>query len=441
MIAPLLLTRRSRRLARSLRVAVVLIVAGGFAAPAAADPPTCLRAVNSSLAKFTQGKIKYLGKCNEAVLQGKRPGPCPDTATTERITRLAGKLRRDVSKRCGGLDRNCGLGGDDETLASIGWDMGSCPNLESGSCTNGIGDCNDIVDCVSCVAEFAVDQTVALSYDALAPSVPGSTFNRCQASIGRGMARFFSAKSKALAKCEDKVIKGQLAGPCPDGLKTVPKIVRAADKLERDICRACGGADRICGGSGDLSPAMIGFPANCNDVTVPGGGPACGGAVGTLQQLVDCVACVTEFKADCLDALGVPTLKSYPAECSLPVPTLTATPTKTVTPTPVGATPTPTRTPTRTPTPTPTPTNTSGETPAPTITRTPTPTPTVTMTPAGTPTPTLTATQTTTPTQTPTPTPTATPNCGDGVIVPPETCETGIPCGITNNCIACLICL
>jgi len=58
-----------------------------------------------------------------------------------------------------------------------------------------------------------------------------------------------------------------------------------------------------------------GFPANCDDLVVPNGGPSCGGAITTLQSLATCVGCVVRFKTDCLDALSVPTLKSYPAEC------------------------------------------------------------------------------------------------------------------------------
>jgi hypothetical protein len=81
-------------------------------------------------------------------------------------------------------------------------------------------------------------------------------------------------------------------------------------------------------------------------VTVPGGA-ACGGPVTTLTQLVDCVDCVTEFKADCLDALAAPGVKGYPTECGGsggPNPTATMTPGP-------GATATRTSTPARTATP------------------------------------------------------------------------------------------
>src|SRR6185295_14379370 len=70
-------------------------------------------------------------------------------------------------------------------------------------------------------------------------------------------------------------------------------------------------------------------------VQIPNG-TACGGPVNDLGALVNCVSCVTSFKAGCTDALSVPTLQSYPAVCNAnpqatptsgaPVPTPTSTP-------------------------------------------------------------------------------------------------------------------
>src|SRR6185436_15580292 len=85
---------------------------------------------------------------------------------------------------------------------------------------------------------------------------------------------------------------------------------------------------------GDLTPAQIGFAPTCPSVTIPGGS-ACGGPISTLQDIVDCVDCVTEFKADCLDPIAVPSLKTYPAECNPnTTPPCAATPQNTATPCP-----------------------------------------------------------------------------------------------------------
>ena len=546
---------------RSRAHVVVLgaVAAAAIATPAGASPQQCQRTIAGKFAKFVQQRVKLLQKCHEHVVIGKRPGPCPDAATAPKLARLQDKLASAIHQHCGGPDKNCGVAVD-ESLASIGWDLGSCPGFE-GACTAPIAHCGDVAACLTCVGTAAIDQAMSLAYDGLTASAPNGELNRCQATIGRSLARYFTSKAAALAKCEDKILKGLASGPCPDAAKTAPRIERAAAKVSLRICRACGGFDQNCGGGDDFSAAQIGFASACPDVTVPNG-PSCGASTTPLSALATCAGCVTDFKTDCLDAVSVPALKSYPSECqatappaatttatpvATPVltatatPTVAATPTRTTTPTagvtatsavtatPTGVAATPTLTlplptlslplptvtlplpsitlplptltlplpsitlplpsvtlplpsltlplptltlpplptitlplPTETPVAGPTPTLTlplpsltlplptlmlplptltlplpSLTLPLPTLaipllpTASPTATPTVTSTPA------LTAT----PTRTPTPTPTATPNCGDGVIVPPETCETGIPCGLTNVCVACAACV
>src|SRR5262249_34101138 len=80
-------------------------------------------------------------------------------------------------------------------------------------------------------------------------------------------------------------------------------------------CSACGGADKACDGTNDLTPAAIGFAATCPSVTVPGGS-SCAGSISTMQDVVACVGCVTEFKVDCMDRVSAPAIASYPAECN-----------------------------------------------------------------------------------------------------------------------------
>jgi hypothetical protein len=58
-------------------------------------------------------------------------------------------------------------------------------------------------------------------------------------------------------------------------------------------------------------------------VKAPGGGPFCEQAVSTLADLVECLACTTEFEVDCVDRSRVPAFDPYPCECralELPLP-------------------------------------------------------------------------------------------------------------------------
>ena len=313
----------------ALTVSTAVLV--GTPSAASATPVACQREISKGLAKFTQAKLKALGRCSDAVLAGKIAGPCPDGKTAAAIVKAQTKLRTGVAKKCGGSDHVCGSG-TDETLASIGWNVGACRNFESGACTNSIADCDDVSDCLLCVGNADIDQAIALYYGALSATAD-TTVARCQREIGRSAAKAFRAEGKALQKCADGRLKGSSGGSCPDP-KTTSLIQRARAKAVTKICQVCGGSDGVCGGSGDLTPAAIGFPATCPSVTIPGG-TACGGPVNDLQGLVSCVSCVTAFKADCTDAIAVPTLESYPAACNA---NPNATPTG-------GGNPTPTPTP------------------------------------------------------------------------------------------------
>lgn len=322
-------------LSRSAGIAAALIAAFALAttAHAAPDPLKCQQEIVKDLSKYVQAKNKALQKCNEAVVKGKILGPCPDATAAGKITKADSKLRSGVSKKCGGSTKSC-TDGDAISPASISWPA-TCPNFESGSCNNLIGNCNDISDCLICIGEAAVDQSISLSYDALLPSTPGTDLNKCQVAIGKNASKFLNAKNKALAKCEGGVLKATVIGPCPDALKAVPAINKAESKKIAGICKACGGTDKICGGTGpDLTPAQIGFAANCPSVTIPGGS-SCAAAIMDLQDIVDCVDCVNEFKADCLDPLSIPSERTYPSECNPPTsPPCASTPNNTPTPCP-----------------------------------------------------------------------------------------------------------
>ncbi|MBI3767895.1 MAG: hypothetical protein HY271_05285 [Deltaproteobacteria bacterium] len=325
---------------KTVRLGLSLIALLFLVRPAVAEPLRCKRGIAKASAKFVQLKMTALQKCNDAVVTDASAGPCPDSKASAKIASAMSKVQRVVESQCGGADRTCGTG-DDDSLASIGWNISICPNIEGGNCTNPIANCDDVSQCLLCVGETAVDQAITLYYGDFDLATSDPTVVKCQRAIGKDTTKFLVTKSKALQKCEDQVLSGAIAGPCPDAAKAAPTIAKAESKKRAGICRACGGADGACGGGNDLTPTQIGFAANCPNVTIPGGA-SCAHAIATLQDIVDCVDCVSEFNDDCLDPLSVPAIKSYPNECNggsgpVPTPTTTATPqpaTPGVTPTP-----------------------------------------------------------------------------------------------------------
>jgi len=322
----------------------------------------CQRAIAKEASKFVKAKMKALDKCHNAILKdklGPDPGPgggarlafCfADSKTGAKISKASSKIMAKIAKACGGADKICGnFDAGEEDPDDLGFDT-TCPNFEGSAnpaCSAAITDCDDLSACVECIAEEAVDQAMDLYYDAMLDVSPVAMkdLNKCQQTIGKETTKYLLAKEKLLLKCNDARLKGKHSGTCPDVTaaagsterKTAEKIAKAEVKKVTKICKACGGASKSCddtvtlvnpGGpvsipgtpsADDFSPATIGFPASCTDVTVPPvpgrSATPCGGTVGTLADLIACVDCVSEFKADCIDAAARPEFTVYPCEC------------------------------------------------------------------------------------------------------------------------------
>jgi polyhydroxybutyrate depolymerase len=315
------------------------IVAGD---EAGADTLKCQRAIAKAGAQYAQARAKALGKCEVSKVSGKLAlaTDCESEAKTESsLTKAADKLSASIDKACGGADKVCD-GTNDDTAASLGWPA-TCPDFETEGCTNAIGlGCQGIATCVQCIHSEAVNQAMELYAGALNVENPilDKTLNKCQQTIIKATQAFLNSKSKALQKCWDARLNGKHMADCPDpgDGKAAAAIQKAEQKKIDSICKACGGADKVCGGGDDLTPTQIGFAPDCPDVVVPGGANCEDASVTSLGEIVACVDCVTEFKVDCMDRAQVPEFGAYPSECNPvtgPTPTATETPTATPTPT------------------------------------------------------------------------------------------------------------
>ena len=87
------------------------------------------------------------------------------------------------------------------------------------------------------------------------------------------------------------------------------------EKGRRDL-QGCGGADKACGGAVDLAPVAIGFAPTCPAVDPPDGAPSCFNPIVSLQDVVTCIDCVTNFRVDCSTLAAVPGFTPYPPECA-----------------------------------------------------------------------------------------------------------------------------
>ncbi len=296
----------------------------------------CRRAVSKEAAKLALSRAKILSSCELGRLKGRHDDTCPDLAGTgaglkavAKLAKAESKFQAKVARACGGEDRVCG---GDLTGEVPPWLMqfpAACPGMMGGSdplCVQTINDCGELASCVECLQRTAVDRTMALVFGDLLPSDPRleRTLNRCQRAIGTESYRFFGKGLAERTKCWDARRKGKHTDGCPDetaspasaAYKAATKIANATTRHDQRLCRSCGGPDSVCGlAPDDLDPQTeIGFPTTCDDVTIPGG-TSCAGAVTSLQDLVDCTACVSAYYATCINDALVPEYVSYPTEC------------------------------------------------------------------------------------------------------------------------------
>jgi hypothetical protein len=291
--------------------------------PVHAGERGCKIAILKESARFLQKAADVVADCEDFNVQHQTSFDCQtDPLFTIPIEEARSKARGRIINRCCGSDRVCGEAQDPDP----GWGgIPNCPDFEHKGCVNAINNNPpDIADCTVCVAEAAVFQLTDLLYGALNSTSDGS-LERCQREIGDETVKFFRMKSKVLAKCWRKRLGELHNNDCPDpgdDSNPVGRIVLAEARARERICKRCGGADQLCGGGDDFRPAEdIGFASDCPAVTVPtDGGPHagenCGRPIATLQDLVDCVLCVAEFKVDCADDLSVPQFESYSANCN-----------------------------------------------------------------------------------------------------------------------------
>lgn len=261
----------------------------------------CTVAVAKSAQKFVAAKLKALQKCEDAVLKGAAgftstpPARCndADNKTSLAITKAETSFVNGVKKACCGKDKICGNIDDAPGV----FQFGACPNVDgpngpSANCGGLISDAEDAANCMACILEENVDESLHAHYDNMVVAATGD-IEKCQQAIGKNGIAFLTTKSKAMLKCEDGVYKGKVSGPCPDAAKAVPAIDSAEAKKVAAITKACGGPDgvltpRTCQNAGDrLGLPCSGLDKDCD--VCGGAGVKAGDA---CESTGDCTVCV-----------------------------------------------------------------------------------------------------------------------------------------------------
>jgi hypothetical protein len=352
-----------------------------LASPAAGEPTACRRAIQKATGAYARTVEKIVEKCKQTALaKGVELEDPPDSFSRCTVTVLktpggaiakaADKMSVAIAKACGGADRNCVLSADNDPLAAINWDIGSCMNFPpaGASCTNPIENCDDVGSCLECIVDHTVEAVDTRLYGAFNPASfapnnrqnPGKTIAKCQVAAAKGGSKLLTSQLGTLAKCWDTKLSGKTgfddADACPDtdpklsngkppaaagDNQTVQKLLVAEQKSVAGVCKRCGGdgdadkdfacdaVDQPVSGVTIALDDIVSAGFACAEVEVPANavnptGRACGqyNPVDTVQKYVDCTSCQLEFKADCLSfamlgdgTIGAAEGIAYPAAC------------------------------------------------------------------------------------------------------------------------------
>ena len=196
-----MLSRRSVLLVGLVACAVSSVLASGRAA---AEPVKCQTAIAKASAKYVQDRSRALAKCEQGKIKGKPPAAtdCETfPAATLAIAKARDKMKGAIAKACGGKDRKCGVGNDDDSIESIGWPS-MCPALVGGPCVGSIAHCGDVADCLVCLDETATDGANGLDHGGLTAQFPKSkALASCQRALSGAAVKFLQTKSRLLEAC------------------------------------------------------------------------------------------------------------------------------------------------------------------------------------------------------------------------------------------------
>ena len=232
-----------------------------LASPAAGEPTACRRAIQKATGAYARTVEKVVEKCKQTALaKGVGLEDPPDSFSRCTVTVLktpggaiakaADKMGVAIAKACGGADRNCVLSGDDDPLAAINWDIGSCMNFPpaGATCTNTIENCDDVGTCLACIVERTVEVADAPFYGAFNPASfapnnkqnPGKAIAKCQVAAAKSGSKLLTGQLGTLAKCWDTKLAGKAgfadADACPD---TDPKLSNGKPPASPATTRPC----------------------------------------------------------------------------------------------------------------------------------------------------------------------------------------------------------
>jgi hypothetical protein len=224
----------------------------------------CHAILSKGLAKHAAAVTKAMATCNNAVLSGAIPGPCPDTTAQTAIDKSAAALAKTVNKKCVGRCTPSSLSCIDSDVCppigitseqcydstSVNFEMSNmgfpgpyCEGILGGNMT----DPEDFGSCAAGVGEVIAEQILGNTYGSLA-SPPAAGPATCLAAIVKAAPKAALQLSGIVAKCRNVQLKvaepAILPEACATGdLKTSAKVETFVQKFKDAIAKKCTDTD------------------------------------------------------------------------------------------------------------------------------------------------------------------------------------------------------
>ena len=267
----------------SATVLACLMLLGGAGVCAAAlskDQGRCQSGAAKSVVSYFRSESKALAACGDAIGVGDLPlaTDCRTEAATA-LTDAAGAFDEAVRKGC-----------SDASVASLRY---------ASSC-EGVGDVDELLDCIAPASRSATDSFLARIYSAVA--VPASNAIECRETVSREARKYAAKAVGALHKCKNLASKGKLAAGsrCEEDEKFLSSVAKLRGKLALKLAAACD-APALAGaafGPACDAPADADALVECLDAGVTamtaalapaeyGDGGLCGDAHNSVEGSID----------------------------------------------------------------------------------------------------------------------------------------------------------
>jgi hypothetical protein len=199
----------------------------------------CIDTITKQTVRLGQYEARQLATCNTKVatgIAGYGPtGPTCDgpNGTQARMADARARVAAKLGRACGGPDGVAGSGDDLDPQADLGY-AATCSGRPY--CEFAIDTLPELISCATCIATEEVGQLAR----GLA-SMPLDAATACDVAKHQAALLLLVDDMTDMAACEDRILDGHEAGPCPNA-ETISDLAANAGRYDSRVNGSCGGS-------------------------------------------------------------------------------------------------------------------------------------------------------------------------------------------------------